>query len=488
MDNQLIEHIVRDLRYLGRNVILAENPDDFLKRDDVIEALKEQNIFIDHSSAIEQRVAYELRDKEDYSKILVLVSGDNTGYLEDIQNTAVQIVFNLSDYLKGYHVPTLLQIDLNILEKLYRETPAVPLSKKETKEIVTKLIEEEKKNDPIVDVDKIENEIIQLLSYETKDWEKIIESISDAIRLAIGTQYFSRTLKLVEKVNRYFQEYLRDHYKQLVSTSAIKKPKIVSKILDYLSLSERYKKIALLVVDGMSYWQYQMLRDHFPENIHCYDDYIFSWIPSITQLSRQAIFRGDIPDSNYVQNPGNEEKLWKSFWQANGKQSFEIKYSHDSPDLSGLQRITRFAIVYNDLDEKMHSSTDYKDLKSLTENWVERSRITETINLLLENGFTVYLTSDHGNIQAKGWRTLKGREKLGTNKSGSRSQRHIEYTEKWLADEFMKTNTGINQSLLQENNVIYITDDHSFSGKERLVTHGGSHILEVLIPFIVIEK
>ena len=134
----------------------------------------------------------------------------------------------------------------------------------------------------------------------------------------------------------------------------------------------------------------------------------------------------------------------------------------------------------------MHSSSDYKDLLTLTQNWIERSNIISHINKFKQLGFNVFLTTDHGNLQAKGWRSLKGREKLGTNKSGSRSERHIEYTEKWLSDEFITNNPEIKNSIVTEEQSIYFKSDLSFSRKETHVTHGGSHLLEVLIPFIEI--
>jgi hypothetical protein len=136
----------------------------------------------------------------------------------------------------------------------------------------------------------------------------------------------------------------------------------------------------------------------------------------------------------------------------------------------------------------MHSSTDYIDLLKLTENWIERSQISKVIEELLHDGFKVFLTTDHGNIQAKGWRSLQGREKLGTNKSGSRSERHLEYTEKWLSEEFMQNNPELQDAVVREDQAIYFKSDLSFSRKETLVTHGGAHILEVLIPFIEISN
>jgi hypothetical protein len=239
-------------------------------------------------------------------------------------------------------------------------------------------------------------------------------------------------------------------------------------------------------VDGLAYWQYEVLKKKL-SNIKN-EEVIYSWIPSITQLSRQAIFRGDTPLNEYKQGPVNEEKLWKNYWIEKGLNDFQIKYQHENTILEALEPVNKFALVFKDLDEKMHSSTDYKDLLRLTENWIERSQITKVIEELLQKGFKIFLTTDHGNIQARGWRGLKGREKLGTNKSGSRSERHIEYTEKWLSDDFIQNNPELADSVVMEEQAIYFKNDLSFSRKETLVTHGGAHILEVLIPFIEISN
>lgn len=156
--------------------------------------------------------------------------------------------------------------------------------------------------------------------------------------------------------------------------------------------------------------------------------------------------------------------------------------------MSNIELVSKLAIVFKDLDEKMHGSTDHVDLLVLTKNWIERSNVNQVVENLLSKGFTVFLTSDHGNIQAKGWIGLQGREKLGTNISGSRSQRHIEYSEKWLADEFIANNPELGSSIIMENQSIYFKTDLSFSNKESLVSHGGAHLLEILIPFIEIKN
>ncbi|WP_332029437.1 hypothetical protein, partial [Kaistella sp.] len=167
---------------------------------------------------------------------------------------------------------------------------------------------------------------------------------------------------------------------------------------------------------------------------------------------------------------------------------FEISYLHQNFQEDRLHVLSKLALVYKDLDDKMHASTDYHDLKGLTENWIQRSNIRNDVQKLLANGFTVFLTSDHGNIQAQGWRNLTGGEKLGTNKSGSRSQRHLEYTDQWLIDQLLSDNPGLTENVIKENQSLYFKNNFSFSSASSLVTHGGAHILEVLIPFVKISN
>lgn len=483
MVNSLIEHIARFFKEVSKDVLLVENNDRFLYRPDVVKVFSKYGIEIVYGSAIQRRVRFELREKDG---ILVLLSQQNSDYLEDIRKASTAIEFHLKDYLQGYHIPSVLNLELEILDELFRNKPLVNLNRENTIISVQKakehLISVPEKS---IDIVQFEKKIDSLLSESIINWRLISHLIADAIAKSIGKSEFDTVYRVVNKANDYFLKNISEQYQQIKNSSSVKKPRIVSKILDYLNFNYKDKKIALLVVDGMAHWQYELIKNSLPGSKK--EDIIYSWIPSITQLSRQAIFRGSIPKTNYRQNPQNEEKLWYSYWQSQGLPTNYILYQHENVDFSNLNHINKFAVVIKDLDDKMHGSTDYKDLHALTTNWVVRSKLSSVIGELLKNGFTIFLTSDHGNIQAKGWRGLKGKEKLGTNKSGSKSQRHIEYSDKWLKDQFVSANPEIYDFIVDNDNAILIKSDLSFSNKETLVTHGGAHILEVLIPFIEIK-
>ncbi len=486
MVNRFVEHIAGVFTSRGKQVILIKNPDGFLSREDVGEALNRNDITVVKNSRLKQRIVFELR-KRDYSgKTLLFLCSDTSELPEDIRLAASEIDFHLSVYIYGYHLSTIINENLNVLDKLFQDKQLVPLSEKETKDYLKSLRQKEKPA-VVIDTETLKKNLEVLIKKEIPDWGQVMKLLSEALVSTIGGEQFGQVLSIVNLVNERFQEDLKVHYKQLASSSPVKRPKVVSKILDHLDTTGRNKKTALIVVDGMSFWQYLLLNKQFPDILSVKNDITFSWIPSITQLSRQAIFRGGIPDRDYIQNPKNEEKLWINYWTGKGLRPFEIRYDYESINYAGLNRILKLAVVFKDLDDKMHSSTDLTDLKSLTEHWIERSGIIAAIQKLLDEGFTVYITSDHGNILAKGWRNLKGKEKLGTNKSGSRSQRHLEYSNYRLASEFLASNDELNDFVSLDEKVIYFTGDYSFSPKASLVTHGGSHILEVVIPFIKID-
>jgi hypothetical protein len=482
MAKGLIQYIAESFKSHLSKVFLIENNDHFLYRKDVIEVFSQFGIEITNGTNIEQRIKYEMREADG---LLILLSQDNSIYLEDIKSQSVAIEFSLANYLQSFHIPSIIDLDISILDKLFKNQPFVRLNRKETQDFIDKLNDESTTSELAYNLDEFIEGMNSLLNEELINWSVVSRLIADGISKTIGTPNFEEMYSHINKANVVFQDTLQSSYRQTKNSSAVKKPRIVSKILDYLNFNFRNKKIALIVVDGLALWQYELLKSRLPGLKH--EEVIYSWLPSITQLSRQAIFRGDAPQTDYRQGPASEEKLWKAYWKGKGCHDFEVVYQHEKTDFSTIDLVSKLAIVLKDLDDKMHSSTDYVDLLMLTKNWIERSKIAYHVDALLSKGFIVFLTTDHGNIQAKGWRGLQGREKLGTNKSGSRSERHIEYSEKWLSDEFMTNNPEMGDSVVMEEQAIYFKTDLSFSNKESLVTHGGAHLLEVLIPFVEIK-
>lgn len=483
MENSLIKNIVKAFLAYEAMVVIIENNDGFLFRVDVIEELEKHDIFITIGNNLSQRVTFELRNEQ---KTLFFINKEYREYIEDIESVAMHKEFFLNRYLSEYHIPSVKDLPLSILDELYKKKQLFSLSKSETLQEIETVSLLSKQAKSMLNSDDFAKKLNECLKIENIDWFEIAKLIGIAISKTIGTKQFELVYEMVKETNEKFQESIQNNYAHIKNSNPIKKPQIVSKILDYIDFNYKQKPVALIVIDGLSFWQYSLFANRLPSNKK--EAIIYSWIPSITQLSRQAIFRGSSPEVTYKQNPTNESKLWKNYWKSKKFNDFEIEYQHETMNLQNIDSIKRLGLVYKDLDGYMHSSKDYIDLLKLTENWFDRSNIENTVSYLISKGFRVIITSDHGNIQAKGWRGLNGKEKLGTNKSGSRSERHLEYSEKRLKDEFLDNNPELLDSIVQEEQALYFKNELSFSRRDDLITHGGAHFLEVVIPFIEITN
>ena len=341
MHNRLLQHIINDFKNQHTTVLRVENNDGYLFRVDVNKLFKEHNIQIISGSSINQRVAFELRDPKN---ILILLSDDNSNYLDDIKQTAIEFEFFLKNYISGYHIPTIIKEPISTLETLYNKKQIVALSKSQTIDILTevKTLEKEKA-DKQLNLRKFSEDLDNELNTTDIDWLSISKIISNGLLTTIGTKQLEQVMLKINEVNDVFQNKIEKDFQSSKNSSPVKKPQIVSKILDYIDFNFKNDKVALIVVDGLSHWQYQILSSKLPGVIK--EDMIYSWIPSITQLSRQAIFKGGNPTIEYRQGPINETKLWKNYWKSKGFNDFEIRYNHQKINLKNLESIKRFALI-----------------------------------------------------------------------------------------------------------------------------------------------
>ncbi|MFM2037574.1 MAG: hypothetical protein RL432_513 [Bacteroidota bacterium] len=487
MYSSLIEHIAQDLKDQPSNFLLIENPDRFFHRKDIQVLLESQGIIFLYGSSLYLRVSLETQDeKNEDATICYFISNENQ-ILEDIRDKVYKKKLSINDYLKSYHPSSLIAEDITLLEELYKRPQLRNLSQIETDNVIQE-IRSVSRSVNSKQINALIEEIRTILSQPNSEskWFEILRKLSVLLTFGMPLEELETMIDIEKEINAPFQYYLKQSYSSLHSSNYFKSPKIVSKILPFIA-NQRIEKQALVVIDGMAYWQYEMLKAELEASLISNEGYTYAWIPSITQLSRQSIFRGANPDSSYKQNPTNEERLFKAFWLKEGVSDAMIGYTHGIPESLNYS-LSKHAIVITDLDDQMHGASDLGMLRVTTNYLFEKKSIASLINDLTDNGYTVYLTSDHGNIQAKGYGALKEREKLGTNQSGSRSERHLEYSKPELAKYFLESNPDLNGQVVNDGHVIYMSSELAFSRDKSTVTHGGSHILEVIIPFIELKK
>jgi hypothetical protein len=247
-----------------------------------------------------------------------------------------------------------------------------------------------------------------------------------------------------------------------------------------------------MVIDGMNYWQWSILSKSLSDaEIVFSANASLAYIPTITAWSRQAIFKGDRRD--LLEDNSKESKQFKEYWLNQTSQrvlDYQIDFVKFSTNsllkIDGISNdITRLGLVCNDLDEIMHGSIlGDSQLKMSTEQWIEQSQIIETISELRKKGFQVFITSDHGNVEARGLKNLTIKDKVGAI---SRGKRHISFTNETLLQGFVDQNQGI--EIGRKDLSLYLKKREAFTNENsQVITHGGSHFWEVIVPFITIDE
>lgn len=289
---------------------------------------------------------------------------------------------------------------------------------------------------------------------------------------------------IVSGMNDQFQTYLEGGYESLFSLSPAKRPAIVSRVLDFLR-AQPSKKTALIVLDGMNIWQGQLLAESLSASgLQPIEGATMAYIPSITAWSRQALFKGGRPD--LTTDNRREGKLFEQYWQASGIQPNQVHYgtfSLATPfDITTLSMTTlRLGLVCNDLDNLMHSAQfGNSQFQQATEHWISNGPIIPLITQLNQLGFSCYITADHGNLEAVGLKNLNIAEKVGAL---SRSKRHIQFSETVLVSTFVEQNPQLSIGIRGRS--VYLRDESAFTTEHQtVITHGGSHLWEVIVPFI----
>lgn len=493
--NKLIKKVAQKIAVDYCRLSIVENPDGFLTQDAVCRLLRQEcGIEVVSGTNLQLRIHYELQYKEHSDGRYVFVCNSISSILPDMKRGAYVTNFSISDVFPLFADKALLKtLPFDALDMLHERIGIRRIGLQEGKLLVQSIvseIEERKRK-------SAEFFLEQLADIEV-DWNHqamTMATVSRIIAKAIKADAYEGIATRIADINESFQRWVDSDYFATLQSNPLLKAKSVNKILPHIEANHgRENKVALLVVDGFAYWQYTILKEALlcsiqnNENENRFsvtDGTTLAWMPSITMLSRQAIFRGEAPRQDYKQNPDNEKRLWYDYWQSRGFGSYELQYLSDKDEFAINEGVKRLAVVTVRMDEKMHSSSDYKDLYSLTENWCPR--IIEQIQAIVNAGYTLYLTTDHGSVLSQGWRTLNQVEKVFLYKDGSRGARHLIYNNKEEQQRFYDTNRDL--PILMHDNWISIRDNHCFANERTtMLTHGGSHFLEMVVPLVKISK
>lgn len=291
---------------------------------------------------------------------------------------------------------------------------------------------------------------------------------------------------LIQQIDAFSDAFINNKgMEQAFYASTYKNPITVDKLLANIK-AEKQEKIALVCFDCMGYAEWYLLKDFFKNQQWEFEDTaVFALLPTLTSISRSAIFQGNTEVYN-LKYPGRstEAKAFSDFFKNKKTKYFTEDDEITSDTLLGYEYIS---ILYNFFDELSHSAqfppnNESKELyfKSLLA-YLEKSSVIQDFYTLIENDFQIYICSDHGSVVAKG----NGRK-----------------IEKYLSDDFAKraviVNKG-NEELINErkidipfveNKILILPEGRTmFANKNKIeVNHGGTTVEEMVVPYIKMKK
>ena len=177
-------------------------------------------------------------------------------------------------------------------------------------------------------------------------------------------------------------------------------------------------KGALVVLDGLSLDQWVVLRDAIAaklSGLRVHEDAVFAWVPTITPVSRQALFAGRAPVffPESIDRTDRDAARWTQFWTGQGLNQEEIAYAaslRDEPDLRRAYELASHpkhrvvGLVVDKVDRISHGmQLGTAGMHSQLRQWADAGFLAALLDLLVQRGFVVWLTSDHGNVEAVGY-------------------------------------------------------------------------------------
>jgi hypothetical protein len=316
---------------------------------------------------------------------------------------------------------------------------------------------------------------------------------------------FNTAHQLIEKS---FYEWMAVHYASLYSLSFLPRPVMLHHIPRYMAHRLAAKgstaKLAVLIIDGFAMDQWAVVRQEMPLRKWATEEFgLFAWVPTLTAVSRQSIFVGDPPFffGQSLNTTGKEEQHWNRFWEDRGLRHGDAVYACQGTlddDDSFITRVREkinqprcrvVGIVVGTIDQMLHGIVTGTDgMHAGVRHWAKRGSLWRMLDTLLESGFEVVLTADHGNVEGIGI----GKPNVGVTADERGERVHV------FPDALLRSNVAANYVGSIEWPNIGLPDNYfaliapplrAFIGEgKRTVAHGGICIEEVIVPFITVKR
>lgn len=285
------------------------------------------------------------------------------------------------------------------------------------------------------------------------------------------------------------------------------KPYTVNRILDNIYHNYSNENIALILLDGMSYDEWLVLKEYL-DSFQIQEMETFAILPTITSFSRTSIFSGKVP-KNFIENkkinPNSEINGFHSYLKEKGIAEEDIlfgridlnnnyvKTKKETIDFEFLQGYAALGLICNLFDDLSHNAVVYGEIKSnLYKNIrsaIESSQIVQLLEKLHQQGYKIVLASDHGNIFSKG-NGIKSNKMLEFER---KSTRCLIFDNESFADKMVEENPDkcvkFNYNIISNDLFLVLATENYFFSKEDSysITHGSFMPEEWIVPLVILK-
>ncbi|MFA5623570.1 MAG: BREX-3 system phosphatase PglZ [Bradymonadales bacterium] len=329
--------------------------------------------------------------------------------------------------------------------------------------------------------------------------------LSSLVHCGNSTEYQTRLREIGDAMNSTFASWLTGRYISLFNLPPTNLamlhhvPRYMARDIE----DSQGSSAALIVVDGLALDQWVTIRQLLQKqdaNLYMRESATFAWIPTLTSVSRQSIFSGKEPCyfPSSINSTNSEEKLWEQFWEDQGLPRLEVAYQRGlgDGDAAGVleyaiptRKTKVLGLVVDKVDKIMHGmQLGSAGMHNQIKQWCQGGFLAALIGQLLEYGYDVWLTADHGNIQCEG----KGRPSEGAI-ADTRGERARVYktpeSRAQVAGGFPFAYEWELVGLPEEYFPLVASGRDAFvNPRESIVGHGGIAIEEVIVPLVKFER
>ena len=336
-------------------------------------------------------------------------------------------------------------------------------------------------------------------------WAQVNALVFDADADPAGEQARARYERIRDCIDERFTAWLRRRFEALHNLPPSTPVMIhhVPRALARRVHESADRKIALVVMDGLALDQWVVVRAALAEQrpgLRFREDSLFAWIPTLTTVSRQACFAGRLPRyfPTSIDSTGREPAAWKRFWGDEGLDAARVVYAKNLRESSDLEtvdellsspRVRVAGLVVDAVDRIMHGmKLGSAGLHNQVRQWTRGGVLASLLDTLFDQGFEVFLTSDHGNVETTGCGApqegsvadLPGRRVRVFSDPALRARvakrfpGALEWPANGLPENYLALLAPARRSFVRES--------------ERPVAHGGVTLEEVVVPFVAIER